>query len=529
MSTHVVTEPREERRPGAPHFRESAPSVVRQSEPTLARMAGMVGLFLLAFGLFLAVRDLRSPGSWFFGLWWGILFATTGVGGMLYHAASDSELQIRRSYGLLAGLLLLAGALLSVVPFQGAYGGLFVYGALCLGLALLFLLAFVRSETDPWVREYAVLLGVGFVALVLALTAFVGSNFRSGFLLPFGLVLGLLGLAYAWAFVALSGSDSRTGYQAGLFLGTVGAVVCLVALARSLLPALVPALSGIRYAATDTGLLLIGLGLLYVVLAVGLCSDSVLVVMTRRELSAIFVSPIAYIVLLQITIVGWGLFANFLNQLGMGRPMVEPIVSRFIIQWWPIICVVFIVPVLTMRLLSEERLTGTLEVVLTAPVDEAPVVLSKFFASLIFFLLLWVPWGLYLAFLRYGGGQPFDYRPLLSFFVALTFTGAGFLSMGLFFSSVTRDQIIAASLTFVGMLALTFVFFLKMIVEGQPGKIWGIDSSTWTTVLTHTSFVDLWINTLEGILVPKFLLFHLSATVVWLFLTVKVLEARKWS
>ena len=74
------------------------------------------------------------------------------------------------------------------------------------------------------------------------------------------------------------------------------------------------------------------------------------------------------------------------------------------------ISVLMFVPVLTMRLFSEEHRTGTLEMMLTAPVEETVVVLSKFLAALILFLIVWLPWGLYLVSLRCVGGSAFDYR-----------------------------------------------------------------------------------------------------------------------
>ncbi len=172
-----------------------------------------------------------------------------------------------------------------------------------------------------------------------------------------------------------------------------------------------------------------------------------------------------------------------------------------------------------MRLLSEEKRTGTLEVLLTAPVSETTTVISKFLAALIFFMVIWIPWGLFLVALRVEGAQPFDYRPLISFFIALLFSGAGFLSMGLFFSSLTRNQIASAVLTLMGMLILIGVYFALIRVP---------QSSPWFSILQYTSFIDLWINSLKGKLAARALLFHLSFAIFWLFLAVKVLESRKW-
>ena len=183
-----------------------------------------------------------------------------------------------------------------------------------------------------------------------------------------------------------------------------------------------------------------------------------------------------------------------------------------------------IVPVITMRLMSEEKRTGTLEVLLTAPVGETSVALSKFVAAFLFFLATWVPFGLLLLALRIEGGKPFDYRPLLSFFVGLCFTGAGFVSMGLFFSSLTRNQIISGILTLVGMVALTLIFLFNMMLQRLKGP-----DTPWATVLTHISYLDIWVDTTDGKLVPRLLLFYFSMTIAWLFLTVKVLEARRWT
>jgi hypothetical protein len=91
--------------------------------------------------------------------------------------------------------------------------------------------------------------------------------------------------------------------------------------------------------------------------------------------------------------------------------------------------------------------------------------------------------------------------------------------LGLFFSSITRNQIISAVLTFAAILGLTAVFW------------WGMETtvSPWREIFNYVSYLDLWLNALEGNFAPRFLLFHLSVAVFFLFLTVKVLEARKWT
>lgn len=516
---------------------ETAPSFVRADEPRFARLAGMAGVMLavlggMALGLILANRP-----SGLIGINLGSICLLAGLVLMVLHAGADRDLQIRRTYMVFGFALLIAGVVLCLVPSEGKVGGLFVAGYPCLLLAWLFLTASVRNEDEePW--RTSVLGVIGLVGAVLALTGFIGGNIgRGAFLEPHGLVLCLLGLAYLCTFVVIRRISDDLAYWTGVAMGVVGGIFFLIALGRSVLP---PLLYSWHWLGTrpppyvlPAGILLMGLGLLYVLFSAGLCSDNRLAVMTRRELAAFFYSPVAYVVFLGWGVLGWWEFAQFVTKITDWRalveaqqlagPPVEPIVRYYFLSLFSIIGLVFIVPALTMRLLSEERRMGTLEVLLTAPVSETTVVLSKFFAALLFFLLLWVPWGLYLVALRLLGGETFDSRPLLSFLVCLVCSGAGFVSMGLFFSSITRNQIASAAMTFIGMTALTVVYVAWDIVRGLHRD------SAWVPVLYHVSYLNLWADALAGKLAFRFPLFHLSAAVLWLFMTIKVLDARKWS
>jgi ABC-type transport system involved in multi-copper enzyme maturation permease subunit len=499
---------------------ETAPSVMRDDQDSVARMLGLTGLcfVVIGAGIILLARIARvNPAV-------GVVAVVLGGALLLFHASRDADRQIRRTYGIKGYLWLVLGLLVLALPIRGwtLETRFLPYAFSAFTFALLFLMPFARNETEDSWRTPAVLI-LGLIGLAAALFGFVGSNFDSTFLLPHGLLLALLGLFYLWAFVGLNGTATDRGYAAGLALGALGALFFLVALGRSIITPLVVRSGGASYL-TSGGAILMGLGLLYVILSAGLISDRHLVVLTRRELGAFFYSPIAYIVFFALTVLGWIVYGLFVLRVVESsspgqQPMLEPIVQYYIVHFIPVVSVAFVVPVITMRLLSEEKRTGTLEVLLTSPVSETTTVLSKFLAALIFFMVIWIPWGLFLVALRVEGGQPFDYRPLISFFIALLFSGAGFLSMGLFFSSLTRNQIASAVLTLMGMLILIGVYFVKFSV---------VQSNPWSAVLTHASYIDLWLNSLQGKLAARALLFHLSATIFWLFLTVKVLESRKW-
>src|SRR5262249_17212966 len=217
-----------------------------------------------------------------------------------------------------------------------------------------------------------------------------------------------------------------------------------------------------------SGLLFTGLGILFVGVSIGQCSDNQVVVMTRRELSAYFLSPLIYLVLVGMTVVAWFFYSQLLDLLTRFF-LPEPISGFFLWGLGTVITVTFFVPVLTMRLLSEEKRSGSLEVLLTAPVKESTVVLSKFFAAFLLYLFLWSPWWLFLIALRVGGGE-FDYRSIFSFVVAMSVTGAGFVAMGLFFSSLTRNQVAAAVLTFALMIILLGLYLLREKFSDNPNS-----------------------------------------------------------
>jgi ABC-2 type transport system permease protein len=127
--------------------------------------------------------------------------------------------------------------------------------------------------------------------------------------------------------------------------------------------------------------------------------------------------------------------------------------------------------------------------------------------------------------LRIENAKPFDFRPVLSLMLAMTFMGAGFMGMGLFFSSLTRSQIASAVLAFLGMMLLTALAVINYYLKSNPTPT----QAHWVAVLTHISYLELWFDSVEGKLNPRYLICHLSFAVLWIFMTIKVLESRRWS
>jgi ABC-type transport system involved in multi-copper enzyme maturation permease subunit len=500
---------------------------MRPDEPVFARYLAMVGLILVAIGCSSLLAG-RMGWRYLVPPWMGSLLLVPGIGLLLFHAANERNLEYRRIYGLLGLALMAFGVAFRLIPYSGTLGGLFFpLGLSCLLVGLFFTLAFIRVEPDE-VWRMSSLRAIAALGFLAALVGLIGGNIKESFLYSDGLLMALLGLVFLGAYVAASGAFGQAGFRVGLAIGLLGILTMLVALVRSFGPALAYRFGWLQVAPTSyfvpSGLLLITVGLVYVGIAVGICSDWRLVVLTRRELSALFYSPVAYLVLLGMVLVAFWDYWRFVEMIASFSRMQavpEPVVQYVFFSLIPVICLIFAVPLVTMRLLSEEKRTGTLEVLLTAPINEGVVVWSKFLAALLFFLLMWVPYGLLLLALRVGTDEAFEYQPLLGFAIVLLCTGAGFVSMGLFFSALTGNQIIAAVLTFVGMIAHTAPF---LISSGGRTEI----SSGLQEILSYVSYLDLWHSTLAGTFAPRLLLFHVSAAAFFLFLTVKVLESRKW-
>jgi hypothetical protein len=494
---------------------ELAPSRLRDDDQSLPRILGMCGAVLalvgaLALALQISGRNFyvtTNPGM-------AVFLLVLGVCGLLYHAAFDTDLMFRRLYQIAALALLLVGVGLCLVPYPKASGDMLRLGAPLLLVSLLFAVSGLRNEDDIQFRRLLETI-FGVAGVVFALTGLIGGSIRGTFLLPVGVVLALFGLLYVLAFVASRGVGDDQGYYTAVGLAVTGVVFTLIALGRSLL-----ARQGSLYF-TDFGVVLIAIGLAYAAAGGVLASDSPFFVQLRRELGAFFFSPVTYLVLFGFAFFWFWNWLNFASMLtpGPNQPsLVEPIVRNYLFALFPVFIILFAAPVLTMNLFAEEQRSGTFEVLMTAPVNEFAVVMSKYLAALITYMLCWAPAALYLLAIPMAGGKAFDYKPLLSFFLAVLVSGSGFVSMGLFFSSLTRNGLVAVVLSIAGMGLLTLMFFLSDILGTED----------YATLTSHLSYLDQFRDSLSGKITPRFMLFPLSLTIFFLFLTHKVLESRKW-
>jgi ABC-2 type transport system permease protein len=175
-----------------------------------------------------------------------------------------------------------------------------------------------------------------------------------------------------------------------------------------------------------------------------------------------------------------------------------------------------------MRLFAEERSTGTLEVLMTAPLTDWQVVLSKYFACFAFYIVLWLPTLAYLPVIlsaRTPEGRV-DPMPVLSSYLGLVLAGSMFLALGLFISSLVRSQLVAALISL--FLSLGFIVVGIWRPEMDTG-------STWYRILFFFSVpLHFYRDFSRGLVDSRHLVLYLSVAVFCLFLTVRSLESRRW-
>ncbi len=249
----------------------------------------------------------------------------------------------------------------------------------------------------------------------------------------------------------------------------------------------------------------------------------------RKEVNSYFRSPIAYIVLAVFAVI-FGFFfysvlslfvAQSLTQAQYaqmyGRTLhlnVNEMVVRPLLMNMSVVCL-FLVPMITMRLFAEEKKVGTIELLMTSPVTDLQIILGKFLGALLLYASLMGLTLLYILILfRYG--QP-DWKPLVAGYLGQLLLGACFLSMGMLFSTFTRNQLVAGSLTFAFFLILWVIDW----VSDYSGSRWG-QIANYLSLTTHIE------NFSKGVIDLKDTVYYLTVIGLGLFLTARSTESVRW-
>ncbi len=237
----------------------------------------------------------------------------------------------------------------------------------------------------------------------------------------------------------------------------------------------------------------------------------------RRELIAYFSSPLAYVVMTAFLLMQgyiFSLIVSFLNN--PQTPSMTPLRLFFggTIFFW--LFLLFVVPVITMRLIAEERRSGTIEVLLTSPVSELQVVVGKFLAALTFYVALWFPTVLYVVVLKRH--SEIDLGPVAAGYLGVFLLGFLFLAVGTFASTLTDNQLIAAIIAFATMVLLFSIGLVEQLASSPAIKAALGQMNLWTQMDDFA----------KGIVDSRHVIYQLSTGLLFLFLAAKSLEVKKW-
>jgi len=241
----------------------------------------------------------------------------------------------------------------------------------------------------------------------------------------------------------------------------------------------------------------------------------------RRDLAGYFLSLSGYVIIAATTfLVGLG-FVVLLTKLG-GDPSPMPVTEMFYRTQFFWLILILTTPVITMRLFALERFSGTFETLMTTPVRDVNVVLAKFSAALIFYLVMWLPMLACLWVVQYYARQSgaLEPRMLASLYLGIGLLGALFLSLGCFASALTRSQMVAAIVTLAGGVSLYALGYLAEQVE--PGASWQ------SQVLSYLALFDQMHGFARGVVDTRAVVLHGSLTFFFLFLTLRAVESRRW-
>jgi len=247
---------------------------------------------------------------------------------------------------------------------------------------------------------------------------------------------------------------------------------------------------------------------------------------SKKEVKTYFTSPIAYVVTtVFLVLVGFFFYSLILwfnsysmqasrypeaiQQLNINQMVYSPLFHNISI------ILLLTIPLLTMRLFAEEKKRQTDELLYTSPISISQIILGKFLASLfVLFLMLLLTGILSLFTLAYGNPE---FAPILNGYLGLFLMGAAFIAIGIFFSSLTENQVVSAMLTFGALL----LFWILNWAAGSAGGI-------WKDVLNYVSFFQHFDDLTQGILDTTDIVYYLSFIFFGLFLTHSVIQSRRW-
>ncbi|HEX4334820.1 MAG TPA: ABC transporter permease subunit [Polyangiaceae bacterium] len=239
----------------------------------------------------------------------------------------------------------------------------------------------------------------------------------------------------------------------------------------------------------------------------------------RREMLSLWVTPLAWVLLfIFLLLQGASFYQILLHFASFSNVSIDsgPVQAYFGQSLFLVLSLLLVCPALTMRLFAEERRSGTIEGLLTAPVSAGQVVLGKYAATLTTFGFMWLPTVLYIVILRTSGDV--DWHVVASSYLGVMGVGAGYLAVGTLMSAMTRSQLIAMMLTALVIFGLLILGIGERIFE--PGPI--------RDVCAHISVLSQVDELSKGIVDLRRLVFDATLVALPLFVSVRVVDSWRW-
>jgi ABC-2 type transport system permease protein len=245
----------------------------------------------------------------------------------------------------------------------------------------------------------------------------------------------------------------------------------------------------------------------------------------KKEFKSYFTGPIAYLLMAFFGLIfGFGFytatrdvvrFSLQAQMMGQQQPMnLNDQIIRPLLGFASTISL-FLIPMITMRLIAEEKKTGTIELLLTSPVNDLSIILGKWLGAMLLYLSVLAMSVLNLAFL-FAWGKP-DWHPVAVAYLGLILQGGCLLAIGVFISTMTKNQIIAGGVTFFVCLLLWLLSWFTAFDSGVASQVVG-----YLSIITHFD------NFAKGLLSTKDVIFYLSMIFFALFLTSRSMESLRW-
>ena len=246
-----------------------------------------------------------------------------------------------------------------------------------------------------------------------------------------------------------------------------------------------------------------------------------LFILFRKELRSFFLSPLAYVILALFMLLNGCLFVAIVKAMWLSTTPHSLIFNMFTSVWfW--MGYFFLFPLITMRLFAEERRHGTMETLFTAPVTTTQVLLAKYLATMLLYLVIIAPVFLFFMLFQEVTGQlaAFNDGSFFGSLLALTLFGTFNIAIGCLASSLTANQLIAAMITFVAVLLHFFFGFFLNLSSGASAQL--------GQTLKYFSTIDHMRSLSDGLIDTRPIVYYVSASILLLFVTHQVLDYRKW-